>query len=388
MAKSIPALITPEVLAWARTLDSISVGEIAAKLKVETSIIQDWESGGSNPTIKQAKELAKLYRVPFAYFYLPDIPKKVKRIEKTDYRTFGNIGDSFVMSRELRWLLRDVEERREAMLSLYEEERTVVSFPLKLHNDAKEAEIVAAIRNLLGLTPQKQITFRKPEVALAHCISMLENYDVLVFQATKIDTNEMRGMSMAYDEMPIIVLNRKDEPSARLFSLCHELAHIVTRTSGICNDFSTTSQNQIEWELACNRIAGKVLVPIELLAMHKSIQSIRQYGFDDSYVMTMARDYAVSKEVIIHALWDMKIITKQMYFDTLNRYSEEYKQFASHKKKGFLPPATDVVSQVGKLYARTVLGAFYSERISARDTSGYLLNLKVKHFQQLERRCY
>ena len=33
MAKSIPALVTPEVLVWARELDAISVDEIASKMK-------------------------------------------------------------------------------------------------------------------------------------------------------------------------------------------------------------------------------------------------------------------------------------------------------------------------------------------------------------------
>ena len=40
MAKSIPALVTPEVLQWARSLDRISVEEIAQKLKVDVAKIQ------------------------------------------------------------------------------------------------------------------------------------------------------------------------------------------------------------------------------------------------------------------------------------------------------------------------------------------------------------
>lgn len=37
MAQSIPALVTPEVLQWARGLDRITVEEIARKLKVDVS---------------------------------------------------------------------------------------------------------------------------------------------------------------------------------------------------------------------------------------------------------------------------------------------------------------------------------------------------------------
>ena len=92
MGKSIPAIVTPEVLSWARGLDKITVDEIAQKMKVDTAKILSWEAGSEYPTLVQAKNLAKQYRVPFAYFYLPDTPKKTKRLENIDYRTFGNLG--------------------------------------------------------------------------------------------------------------------------------------------------------------------------------------------------------------------------------------------------------------------------------------------------------
>lgn len=389
MAKSIPAIITPEVLAWARNLDGITIDDIAAKLHTAPEKILSWEQGTSYPTVTQAKNLAKQYRVPFVYFYLPDTPKKLKRLEKTDYRTFGNNGNSIITSRELRWFLRDIEDRRDAVLSLYEEEkREPLSFPIKLSAGADMEEVAAAIRNLLELTEDIQCKFRKPEVALSHCIQVLEKWDVLIFQATKIAPSEMRGLSIAYERMPIIALNRKDEPSARLFTLCHELVHIVTRTSGICNDVNENSVSQNVIEMKCNQIAGKILVPLNELSSHPTIGKIRKYGFDDSYVYQVSRDFAVSKEVILHALWEMKIITRENYFDILARYIDEYKSYKAKKKGGFLPPATDTGTQVGKLYARTILNAYYTDKISARDASGYLLNLKTKNFEKLERWCF
>lgn len=389
MAKSIPAIITPEVLAWARNLDGITIDDIAAKLHTAPEKILSWEQRTSYPTVTQAKNLAKQYRVPFVYFYLPDTPKKLKRLEKTDYRTFGNNGNSIITSRELRWFLRDIEDRRDAVLSLYEEEkREPLSFPIKLSAGADMEEIAAAIRNLLELTEDIQCKFRKPEVALSHCIRVLEKWDVLIFQATKIAPSEMRGLSIAYERMPIIALNRKDEPSARLFTLCHELVHIVTHTSGICNDVNENSVSQNVMEMKCNQIAGKILVPLNELSSHPTIGKIRKYGFDDSYVYQVSRDFAVSKEVILHALWEMKIITRENYFDILARYIDEYKSYKAKKKGGFLPPATDTGTQVGKLYARTILNAYYTDKISARDASGYLLNLKTKNFEKLERWCF
>ena len=39
MAKSIPAMVTPEVLQWARNLDMITLDEISLKLKVTSDKI-------------------------------------------------------------------------------------------------------------------------------------------------------------------------------------------------------------------------------------------------------------------------------------------------------------------------------------------------------------
>lgn len=51
MAKSIPAIITPEVLAWARNLDGITIDDIAAKLHTAPEKILSWEQGTSYPTV-------------------------------------------------------------------------------------------------------------------------------------------------------------------------------------------------------------------------------------------------------------------------------------------------------------------------------------------------
>ncbi len=55
MAKSIPAIVTPEVLQWARSLDRITLEEIALKLKVEVAKVEAWENGSEHPTLPQAK---------------------------------------------------------------------------------------------------------------------------------------------------------------------------------------------------------------------------------------------------------------------------------------------------------------------------------------------
>lgn len=56
------AYITPKVLKWARESASMSIEAAAAKVKVSSDKLKSWESGESQPTIKQAETLAKAYQ--------------------------------------------------------------------------------------------------------------------------------------------------------------------------------------------------------------------------------------------------------------------------------------------------------------------------------------
>lgn len=389
MGKSIPAIVTPEVLSWARGLDKITVDEIAKIMKVDVAKVLAWEDGSEYPTFVQAKNLAKQYRVPFAYFYLPDTPKKTKRIDKVDYRTFGNLGVE-EMSRELRWFIRDIEDRRDTMIELYDQVQVKPNvLTLNISVGTTEEKFANQIRTFLSLTNELQIKFRKPEVALSYCISKLEEKDFLIFQAAKIQPEEMRGLSLAYELFPVIGLNRKDEPSARLFTLLHELVHILSRTSGICNDMNIDGNVQSKLELFCNKVAGLSLVPTEQLIQNRNFIFIQQYGIDKMHVSALARDFAVSREVILHRLWDVKIISRKTYFEILDNYSEEYLAYKKRKKvDGFLPPALDKATQVGRLYTKTVLSAYNADKLTPREVSNYLLGLRVTQFRAIERWCY
>jgi len=384
------AIITPSVIQWARNLDSIPIEESAKCASVNEEQILAWESGSDLPTIRQAKLLANKYRVPYVYFFLPDIPKKIKRVDFIDFRTFHNKFEQKTFSRNMLWLLRDIYDRREVMLDMYEKQnkKPNVFSPNIINRNA--TMIAQEIRSFLGIDYEKQRSFRKAEIAYNYYVSALEKKDVLVFQTKKIDRNEMRGLSVFYSLFPIIVLNRTDEPAARLFSLAHELAHLFLRTSGLCNDFeSDVYEDRNEIELFCNQIAAMALVPLDIIKSHPIYQEIAEFGYQDTLVQTIARDFAVSREVILGRLLTCDQISRDFYFKTLARFTEEYLEYKKNNKKdGFVPPAIDNGSQVGKLYSRTILTSLGRDIISPIDASHYLLNLSTNHFRALEGWCF
>ncbi len=75
MAKSIPALVEPTMLRWAR--ESIDLPAIAAsrKLDLPDDRVAAWEAGDERPTVAQLRKAARLYRRSLGVFFLPEPPQ-------------------------------------------------------------------------------------------------------------------------------------------------------------------------------------------------------------------------------------------------------------------------------------------------------------------------
>ena len=80
MARTVKALITPEVLKWARERRiRLSIEYAAEKLNVKPERLRAWEAGVDQPTFAQLKKIAKLYKTHLSIFYLPEPPASFDR---------------------------------------------------------------------------------------------------------------------------------------------------------------------------------------------------------------------------------------------------------------------------------------------------------------------
>jgi transcriptional regulator with XRE-family HTH domain len=75
MARSIPALVKPALLIWARERSGLQLEQAAQKLKIAPDILRAWETGADRPSISQVRKLGEVYKRPLAVFFLPEPPK-------------------------------------------------------------------------------------------------------------------------------------------------------------------------------------------------------------------------------------------------------------------------------------------------------------------------
>ena len=100
------AYITPNVLKWARESVRMTEEFVAIKVSVSVEKLKEWEAGTSQPTIRQAQKLAKLYKRPFALFFLPDIPRDFQLLQ--DFRKSG----SKILTTSSIFIIREIQQKQ------------------------------------------------------------------------------------------------------------------------------------------------------------------------------------------------------------------------------------------------------------------------------------
>ena len=102
--------------------------------------------------------------------------------------------------------------------------------------------------------------------------SRLESHGVLVMRMGQVanktrwslNPQEFRGFTLIDDDKlaPLIFVNRKDIEEAQLFTLGHELGHLVTGGSGVSNeDILDFDEGRPMVERFCDQVAEELIVP-------------------------------------------------------------------------------------------------------------------------------
>ena len=390
MGKSVEAAITPDLLVWARESAGFTHEQAAHRLGIEPENLLEWEMGEARPTISKMRKIAGLYRRPLALFYLPERPRDFQPMH--DFRKLPEAGRGRY-SPELRYEMRLAHERRELALEMLEDEGEN-PLPFKLSADIKEKpeEVGARIRRTLEVSYALQSHWRNPRVAFHAWRSKIEQAGVLVFQAAQVESEEASGFAFAAEVAPFMVVNRKDPWGRRVFSLLHELVHLMLNTSGVSDlRLSVGTSDERRIEAYCNEVAASALMP-RLQFLGEAIVSNGYPGSEswtDEAIGELARVYSVSREAVVRRLLTFGLTTEPFYARKRAQYLEEFrrqKQRAKEKEQRKPIPRNvprEAVNDVGKPLIRLLLDQYHSNRLSLSEVSGHL-GVKSRHIERIE----
>lgn len=392
MTKRIKATINPAVLSWARETAGFDLTAAASKIDIDEEKLAAWETGDDQPSIPQLRKLAEAYKRPLAVLYLPE-PPTTSFQAMHDFRRLPDLGlRSF--SPELTLEIRFAQQRRELALELFEDgDEVPASFKVETTIASNPETAAAALRDALGVDYDLQSHWRDPRVAFLAWRAKIEELGVLVFQASRIASEEASGFAYWSDVLPFMVINRKDAYARRTFSMFHELAHLMLRQTGV-SDLDIEGPRPADdekIEVFCNQVAAAALMPRDLFLKETSVaaQGSGRHEWDDATVQSLSLTYGVSREAVVRRLLTLGRTTDAFYRRKRAQYAVEFQQQRQRereKNEGKPIPRNmprETVADYGKPFVRRVIENYHLDRISLSDVSGYL-GVKVRHVPGIE----
>jgi len=378
MNNSIP--INPAILLWARETAGLTVAQVAAKLhskSITAETVVSWESGKLSPSYIQLEKLAyQVYKRPLALFFFPEPP-----VEVTPTQAFRTLPQHEIerLSPRMRFLLRHAKSMQLNLTELYNGDNPApnqIIRDLKFTTAVPITEMTKAVRKYLNVDLSQQMQWESAQLAFKSWRTAFEACGVFVFkEAFKDDV--FSGFCLYDDRFPLIYVNNSKPETRQVFTLFHELFHLLSGTGGV----DKTLEDYIRFlegdnksiEVSCNRFAGAFLVPDDDFD-----QRIKNLAINENTVKELAHCYSVSREAVLRKFYDRKLISQQFYEQKVEEWKKE--RIKSGKGGDYY---RNQGAYLGESYIKLVFSRLYQNRISIEQVAAYL-GVKVKNVPGIE----
>lgn len=290
--------IAPRMITWARERAGLAVEDLQHRFKR----LSEWESGAVQPTMRQLEDYATATHTPVGYLFLNEPPEEPLPV--ADFRRLPT-GQTAQPSPDLLDVLYTCQQRQEWYRDF------AVSYgedPVELVGSAThETDVVRiadVVREATGFTVEDRERLATWTDALRSLRQGTDEAGILVMVSgivgsnthRKLDPGEFRGFALSDPYAPLIFVNGADTKAAQIFTIAHEMGHILLGESGVSNP-QPRSRGHIASERWCNAFAAEFLVPLAAIA------EIRRTHDDlTEEVNALARRFKVSSLVALRRI--------------------------------------------------------------------------------------
>ena len=370
--------VQPSVLKWAREQSGRSAEEVGRAFKKDEALVLAWENGQVAPSFAQLEKLAyTIYKRPLAVFFLPSPPAEAS--VKQEFRTLPDF-ELDQLSADTRYKIRLA---RAFQISLGELNNGINPTPQKIFREISltvSSDIRKAaqkIREFLGVSLTLQSSWRSCEEALKNWRHAIEEAGIFVFKNT-FKQKEVSGFCLFDDEFPIIYLNNSTAKTRQIFSLFHELVHLLIKVNAITKvDQSYVDELPPREQLIerfCNALAAELLVP----TADFDDQIAHLEVVNDAIIERLANRYWVSRETILRCFLERSLID-QIYYD--QKVRQWLKEAESNGSGGNYYLTQN--AYLSERYMALVFSKHYQGKLSVEQVADYL-GVKTKSVARLE----
>jgi Zn-dependent peptidase ImmA (M78 family)/transcriptional regulator with XRE-family HTH domain len=371
--------INPQILIWARERCRFSVEDIARSLGRDSDSIRQWESGEAFPSYTTLETLAYgYYKIPLAVFFFPEPPDiddpaaKFRRLPDYELeRLSSDTRQKILIAQAYQESLKELLQKPVASHLIWHEIKiSIPSIP----------ETASIVRNYLGMSLEQQFSFRKGDEAFKAWRNAIEQCGIYTFKDSFTD-RFVSGFCLYHDEFPVIMVNNSNSFSRQIFTLLHELGHILLGVNGITDVdedyFNFMNNGDRSLEIACNRFAAEVLVPSS--SFLKDIAAFEAAG--QEIISELAKKYSVSREVILRRLLDFGAIDQAYYTSKAVEWNNDYLRQSRGTAGGnwYLTK----LSYLGEGFTRLAFENYRQGRISKPELAEHL-NVKARNLERFE----
>lgn len=366
MKESINVSVNHEVLVWAREAIAMNRTNSSEKTGISAKRLTQLEEGEKQPTLEELKKLSKAYKRTIATLLLNSPPKE--KPLPTDRRTIDskNLGDfhekTIMAVRKARALVTSlVELKQDAGIE-------ISRFQYKASIQDNPSTIAITLRKEWDLNEIRQL--ENINDVLEAYIEKVESLGVAVFQLS-LTQDHLRGFSMVDEIVPIIGIKRGGEQTtAKIFTLFHELGHVLLNDGGLCDLSENTNQQIEKW---CNAFAAEILIPTAELLQMKIVMEQKLRGekiWAKKDLIELANHFHAGPLAILRSLLENKLTTLTYYKEKHQAWNKP--TFGRAKKPEGRNIAKETIKEKGRTYISLAFSAFDQNRIDLKDLSDFL----------------
>ncbi|MBI4470944.1 MAG: ImmA/IrrE family metallo-endopeptidase [Acidobacteria bacterium] len=286
---------------------------LADKIGVSLEEVQAWIEGKSRPALSKFRRLATSLHRPTALFLLPSPPT----VERPPIRFRRPTGDLVRPPNpdELRALRQAARMQRVLAWIAVELGNEVTDFPM-IQLETGPEDAAERVRTWMGIPGTRDLARGTPSQAFDAWRERIEANGILVFLCS-LGAHSCRGFSLWNSSAPIAAVNTYWREEARIFTLLHELGHLITRTSSACVDgvrLPRTGGDQEErW---CEKFAAALLLPRQevLQVLREQLRwrpNQRVIALDDARIL--ASKFSASLRAAVLRLVEINIASWSLY---------------------------------------------------------------------------
>jgi len=371
--------LNPAIIQWARERSGLSLDDLARIMRREPEELRKWEKGERAPSYTTLEELAyRHFKIPLAVFFFPappdvDDPKgNFRRLPEYELERF---------SPDTIQKIRIAQAYQDSLEEFFMELPPERSIHLDLNPKRYSLKTLASkVRKYIGISLTQQFNFRSNDQAFKAWRHALEEAGVFTFKDSFKD-RFLSGFCIVHDQYPVIMVNNSNSFTRQIFTLMHELGHILYGVNGVTkvdeSYLEILNKNDQKIEIQCNWFAAEVLVPA------KKFQSeIPFYEKDGNQAISeLANKYSVSREVILRRLLDFDIIDNAHYTDQSEEWNKDY--LRSKKETSGGNWYRTKIAYLGEGFAQTAFHNYRQWRFD-KATLATHLNVKAKNLKKFE----